>query len=257
LMGSITLRTSSRRYRVMPPIRTGVSSPEFAQRRTVRRVTAKRWATSASVRSRRSSEDNAVVMSRNLTSAVATGAKCGHLALEGGVEHNAWSWEGDGLTSPERALWRSRRALVELVTVLLHDEAFVANLSEVRSAHDPHSRAWQLARRYGIADRRRLLAALIARGAEHDDLEAAGVAMCDFAARAVLSVDEPRATRRSTYLIGDAFLAPIQYGCELLAAKGSRRRLKPDEERVVRRLVATILQGVRRSELRFGPAQEF
>jgi hypothetical protein len=188
-------------------------------------------------------------MGRNLTIDGTNSAKCGHLALNVSQERDAWSWEGDGLTSGERALWRSRRALIEVVSVLLHDEAFVANVSDVRSAPDTRARAWQLARRYGIADRRHLVAALMARAAEHDDREAAGVAMCNLGAGTVTSVDDARTTRRSTYLIGDAFLSPLQHGCQLLAAKGRGRALTTTEERQVRRTVATILHGVRRSAL--------
>ena len=136
---------------------------------------------------------------------------------------------------------------MELVGALLHDVCFVAHLSEVRSALDPRARAWQIARRYGIADRRELVAALLARGAEHEDLEAAGLAMCNLAAMAVSStINEQRTQRRSTYLIGDAFLTPIQYGCELLAEKGAGQPLTRNEERVVRRMIATVLYGVRR-----------
>jgi len=175
-------------------------------------------------------------------------AKYGHLEIV--LEHKAWTWEGDGLTSDERALWRSRRALIELVGVLIHDEAFAANLNHVRCAPDRRERAWQIARRYGIADRRALLAALLERGAEHDDLDAAGLAMSNLGAMAVTSRDEPsRTERRNTYLIGAAFLEPVRHGCELLAAKGAGRLLARSEERVVRRTVATILAGVRPSVL--------
>ena len=85
----------------------------------------------------------------------------------------------------------------------------------------------------------------MARGAEHDDLESAGVAMCNVGAVAIASVDEPRRRRRRTYLVGDASLTPIRRGCELLAEKGAGRRLTRGEERDVRRVVATVLSGVR------------
>ncbi len=178
----------------------------------------------------------------------ATDAKYGHLEIV--LERAAWTWDGDGLTSDERVLWRSRRALIELVGILIHDEAFAANLNHVRCAPDRRERAWQLARRYGIADRRTLLAALLERGAQHDNLDAAGLAMSNLGAIAVTSRDEPNRTeRRNTYLIGVAFLEPIRHGCELLAAKGAGRLLARGEERVVRRTVATILDGVRPSVL--------
>lgn len=187
-------------------------------------------------------------MTGSLTPSRPPSAKCGHLDYDIAMSYGAWAWDGDGLTSAERALWRSRRALFELAHVLLHDECFVANLSEVRSALDRRARAWQIARRYGIADRRTLVAALMARGAEHDDRDAAGLAMCNVGAMAITSVDGPRTQRQGTYLVGEAFLAPIQYGCDLLAEKGGGRSLTRSEERAVRRVVATILQGVRRTE---------
>jgi hypothetical protein len=143
-------------------------------------------------------------------------------------------------------LWRSRRALVTLVDTLLHDECFVDNLNEVRSALDRRGHAWQVARRYGIADRRALLAALMARGAEHDDLDAASVAMCNLGTMAVTSIDEKPGLRRSTYLLDEAFLVPIQYASELLAAKGGGRSLTRVEERAVRRMIRHVLDGVRR-----------
>lgn len=143
-------------------------------------------------------------------------------------------------------------ALVELVSVLLHDEAFVANLSDVRSALNRRALASLLARRYGIGARRQLVEALMLIAAKHDDLEAAGVAMCNLGASAVTSVDHSQTTRRNTYLLGDAFLAPIEYGCKLLAAKGRGQALTPTEERQVRRLIATILHGLRQSALDLG-----
>jgi hypothetical protein len=184
-------------------------------------------------------------MSRRLLAGATAGVKCGHLALE----RHAWTWDGDGLTSDERVLWRARRALVELVTVLLHDEAFVTNLRGVRSALKPRARAWEVARRYGTGHRRRLVAALFMRGAEHENLDDAGVTMCNLGATAVTSADDSRTTRRGTYLIGDAFLASIEYGCVLLAAKGRGQALNRSEERHVRRMIATILHGVPRSSL--------
>lgn len=185
-------------------------------------------------------------MSGNLTTAGATGVKCGHLNAPE-LEHDGWSWDGDGLPSAERALWRSRRALIELVNVLLHDEAFVASVSVVRSARDKCGRAWQLARRYGIGDRRALVAALMTRAADHEDLDEASVSMCNLGAVAVSSTDEPRTARRSTYLIGDAFLAPVRYGCQLLAAKGRGQAVTRGEERHIRRTAAAVLRGLRRS----------
>lgn len=138
--------------------------------------------------------------------------------------------------------------------MLLNDERFVAAVEQVRSADDRWTRALEMARSYGISSRRSLIAALMVRAAEHEDPDAAWVAMCNLSAGAVTSVDEPdgaeerekaRNHRRTTYLIGDAFLAPAHRACGLLATKGWGRRLTPSEEREVRRMIATVLAGVR------------
>jgi hypothetical protein len=117
-------------------------------------------------------------------------------------------------------MWRDELAALQLIVALDKSPAFWRFVEECRRADAPAQTGWRLARRYGQGQRRLALVRLLLRAATVAPRDARAQLIGTVTSACFVSHDRD-GDRSPTYLLGAAFIAPLQEGARYVAARGA------------------------------------